>query len=315
MHAAIFPGQGSQYVGMGEDLYREFPFVRPLFQEAEDILRYHLMTVMFSGDEEMLRQTQYAQPALFLVSMALMSALEKEFGITIRDFHYAAGHSLGEYSALCAVGSLSFTETLFLIKERCQAMATVTDGGMVAIIGLGRPALEQVIQYCGLGEIANDNSPQQLVVSGPRECLLSIAERAREAGASKCVVLNVSGPFHSSLMRPAQEKFSGSLENVSFKDSMIPVVSNVSAKAEQDPQILKENLRQQMTQGVMWKESQLYLSRHGVTSFVELGAGQVLCGLAKRTVPEIQTFSISNGQNLVSWASLVTQSMKSVNMN
>jgi [acyl-carrier-protein] S-malonyltransferase len=289
MNAALFPGQGSQHVGMGKELYGEFPFLKMLFEEAEDILKEPLRNWMFEGGEEELRHTQRAQPCLFVTSMAIMQVLAQECGVHAGDFAYMAGHSLGEYSALCAAGCLSFSTTLTLIKERGRIMARAPQGAMAAILGLTASDVQGLIAQMdssqGICEVANDNSPQQVVVSGEMDALNILKSLAYDCKALKVVFLNVSGAFHSSLMRPAQTEFASILEAIEFAAPVCPVISNVSAESSRSPLELKKNLSAQMAHPVLWRMTLLYLQDRGVQSIVEVGPGKVLCGLAKKTIP------------------------------
>lgn len=306
MVIAGFPGQGSQAIGMGKELYQNFASARLLFQEAEDTLSEHLTRYLFEGPEEALRETRYAQPAIFLVSMVVLKILEEEFGITLDTFQGAAGHSLGEYSALCGTGVLSFGDALRLIKIRCQEMSKVSDGGMLAILGLNLKTIEDVVQAMpsqyGLCEIANDNTPQQIVLSGQSSALEEVSKRAIACGAKRCVFLQVSGPFHSSLMQSAQRVFAERAQEITFSSPSIPIYTNVSAMPQRDPDILRENLIRQITHRVQWRQTQLNWQQEGCTHLMELGGNGVLCGLARKTVPLMQTSWMYTLDSLQSFA-------------
>ncbi len=295
--AAIFPGQGSQCLGMGHALYQQFPYIKPWFQEAEEVFQLPLRTLMFEGPEDALKPTHIAQPALFVLSMACMEVMRHE-GIE-PGFAYAAGHSLGEYSAFCGFGVLSFSQTLSLIRLRCESMARAMPGGMLAILGLSMHQVESFLQEnC---DIANDNTPQQVVVSGDLEGLHAMKERAEAHGARRCVILNVSGPFHSRLMADAQKVLSDAVKDLSFHEPKIPILTNVSALPKTDPLLLKQDLVQQITGRVLWRSTQQTLQALGVSELLEIGSGRVLCGLAKQTIPNVSCTSLATPEALWAW--------------
>ncbi|MBM3632045.1 MAG: ACP S-malonyltransferase [Alphaproteobacteria bacterium] len=305
MIGAIFPGQGSQHVGMCQDFYEQFSGVRLLFQEIEDTLHFNLHRVMFDGSEEELRATDKAQPALFATSVAIAHVLSQEWGITSNHWSMMAGHSLGEYTALHLSGVLSFTQTLELIKARGQAMATITAGGMIAVIGLSCDVLNGMLADFNQQEVpchlANDNSPQQGVISAASAHLPLIAQRSRELGAIKSVILNVSGPFHSTMMRGAQDLFTPLLDIMPFCLPVCTVVTNFSGKDQKNPMVIKDHARQQMTNSVLWRQSQLTMAASGLTHVVEIGAGKVLSGLAKKTIPHVQTYVLNSVDGIKQW--------------
>ncbi len=307
MNAALFPGQGSQHIDMGKDLYLEFPFLKMHFEEAEDILKEPLRKWIFEGTEEELRQTEKAQPALFTVSMAIIKVLECEFGVYPSHFSWMAGHSLGEYSALCAAQCFSFAIGLELIKERSRIMALAPQGAMAAVLGLTvsdvHALVERMDPSYGVCEVANDNSLHQVVVSGDPEALKTFESLAYAGGAAKIVFLNVSGAFHSSLMRSAQQEFASILEGVEFSSPVCPVISNVSGESSCDAFELKKNLARQMAHPVLWRTSLLYLQDRGVQSMVEVGPGKVLCGLLKKTAPGIRSYALGDFTIFKQWAS------------
>ena len=276
------------------------------FEEAEDVLKEPLRHWMFEGEEEELRQTQRAQPCLFVMSMAIMQVLEQEFGVHPSDFSYMAGHSLGEYSALCAAQCLSFSTTLALIKARGHIMARAPQGAMAAILGLTASdvhgLIAQMDQSHGICEVANDNSPQQVVISGELEALKVCESLAYGAKAAKVVFLNVSGAFHSSLMGAAQKEFASILEDIEFSSPVCPVISNVSAESSCSPTELKKNLAAQMAHPVLWRTTLLYLQDRGVQSIVEVGPGKVLCGLAKKTIPSCASSPLGDFSTFKQWA-------------
>lgn len=301
MWAAVFPGQGSQHLGMGLSLYEDLPYVRALFEEAEDVFSLKLRTIMWDGSEEQLQETHYAQPSLFVVSMAVLRGLEEECGLRPeKDLAWVAGHSLGEYSAFCAAKVFSFSQTLGLLKERCRAMSLALPGGMVALLGLAKQEVEVLVgdldPALGVCEVANHNGLRQVVVSGATMALAAIAQKV-----PKAIFLRVKGPFHSSLMQEAQEAFAPVLETTLFQEPLCPIVTNFSGRGQRDPVVLKQHLGEQMVHPVLWCDTQQFLFAHGVTDLLEVGAGRVLCGLAKHTIPLVRRVSLGNRQEIQGW--------------
>ncbi len=287
--AFVFPGQGSQAVGMGRDLAEAFPEARLVFQEVDDALGQHLFKIMSDGPDDLLTLTENAQPALMAVSMAVVRVLEQA-GLSLPNHAaFVAGHSLGEYSALAAAGAVSLADTARLLKIRGQAMqkaVPVGVGAMAALLGLDIEQARAVAKAAAApGEVceaANDNAPGQVVVSGHRAAVTRALSLAAEAGARRSILLPVSAPFHCALMQPAAEAMAEALGRVPFHMPRLPVVTNVTACAEHDPLRLADLLVAQVTGAVRWRESVLWMKAQGVTTLVELGAGKVLSGLAKR---------------------------------
>lgn len=297
--AFTFPGQGSQAVGMGKDLAEAYPEARAVFDEVDGALAQNLAKIMFEGPDETLRLTENAQPALMAVSLAVVRVLEAR-GVSLKDSAaFVAGHSLGEYSALCAAGVFSLSDTAKLLRIRGQAMqqaVPVGAGAMAAILGLDLPAVLQVAAEAAQGDIcgvANDNAPGQVVVSGDKAAVERAMEIAKAKGAKRALPLPVSAPFHCALMRPAADAMAEALNNVQMKAPMVPVVANVLARPITDPAEIRQRLVEQVTGMVRWTESVGWLAGEGrVTELIELGSGKVLSGLAKRIAPDTATQSI-----------------------
>jgi [acyl-carrier-protein] S-malonyltransferase len=297
--AFTFPGQGSQAVGMGKDLAAAYPEARAVFDEVDTALGQNLSAIMFEGPDETLRLTENAQPALMAVSMAVMRVLESR-GVTLfADTSYVAGHSLGEYSALCATGVFSLGDTARLLKIRGEAMqqaVPVGQGAMAAILGLDLEAVLRVAADASDGEVcdvANDNAPGQVVISGHVAAVNRAIEMAKAAGAKRALPLPVSAPFHCALMRPAADAMEHALNRVAMHAPVVPVVANVTARPVSDPAAIRKHLVAQVTGMVRWSESVSWLTGEGgVTNLYEIGSGKVLSGLAKRIAPEAVTASI-----------------------
>ena len=288
-YAFTFPGQGSQAVGMGKDLAAAYPEARAVFQEVDEALGQRLSATMFEGSDDILRLTENAQPALMAVSVAVVRVLEAK-GIRLADHaRYVAGHSLGEYSALCAAGTFSLSDTARLLKTRGQAMqkaVPVGHGAMAALLGLDLDTAKEVAAEAGQGEVcdvANDNAPGQVVVSGATAAVERAVEIAKAKGAKRALLLPVSAPFHCSLMQPAAEAMQAALAEVSMNAPVVPLVANVLATPISDPAEIRQRLVEQVTGVVRWTESVTWLTGPGgVTNLAELGTGKVLTGLAKR---------------------------------
>ncbi len=280
--AFIFPGQGSQYVGMGKDLFDNSKVVRDLFDKAEQILGYRISEIMFEGPKEKLRQTQITQPAIFLHSISILNLIDDV------DFQAVSGHSLGEYTALVANNVLNFEEALYLVKKRSEAMAEagqLQPGTMAAVIGLDVKTLEDICSEAskeGIVTCANFNSPGQIVISGSKTGVIKAMELSKTAGAKIVKELVVSGAFHSPLMLAAQSKLNEALNNTTFNDTVIPVYSNVSAKPVTSKNEIKNNLLTQLSNPVRWEETIVNMINDGISEFVEIGPGKVLQGLIKR---------------------------------
>lgn len=300
MKAFIFPGQGSQTIGMGRDIYDAFRCAKDVFQEIDDALEQKLMKIIFEGPEADLLLTENAQPALMAVSLAVMRVLEKEGGVDLsQTAAYVAGHSLGQYSALCAAGAFSLSHTARLLKIRGQAMQKAVpfgQGTMAALLGLDLLDIEKIVAEVALGqvcEVANDNSPGQVVISGHREAVERGLVLSKERGAKRSLLLNVSAPFHCSLMAPAQSRMEEALSEVMVKDPCVPLMDNVSAEATQKGEDISALLVSQVTSRVRWRESIMKMAEQGVTTTIEIGAGKVLTGLSKRIVPSLEAFSLT----------------------
>lgn len=290
VRAFTFPGQGSQAVGMGRDLAEAFPAARAVFDEVDEALGEKLTTVMWEGPEEDLKLTANTQPALMAVSVAVIRALEAEAGLDLaRDARFVAGHSLGEYSALCAAGAIDLATTARLLRLRGEAMqraVPVGEGAMAATLGLANDKVAEVAEAAAreTGEpvsVANDNADGQVVISGSKAGVARACELAKEAGAKRAMPLPVSAPFHSALMQPAAEEMAEALKAVEIKAPVVPLVANVRAQAVSDPEEIRQLLVEQVTGRVRWRESVVYMRDQGVTELVECGAGRVLTGLTK----------------------------------
>lgn len=291
MKAFVFPGQGSQSIGMGKALAEAFPSARAVFDEVDDALSQRLSALMFEGSDVELTLTTNAQPALMAVSLAVIAVLRTEAGLDLkRDAAFVAGHSLGEYSALAAAGALSVTSTARLLRLRGAAMqkaVKVGEGAMAAFIGVdpetaGKIAAEAASAGLGVCDVANDNGGGQVVVSGTKAAVERAMEIAKAQGVKRAILLPVSAPFHCSLMQPAADAMATALAEAAIAEPCVPVVANVLAAPTSDPAKIRELLVRQVTATVRWRESIGFMADRGVTLFVECGSGKVLSGLVKR---------------------------------
>ena len=291
--AFVFPGQGSQAIGMGKALADQFPAARAVFEEVDAALGQNLSNITWNGPEAELTLTANAQPALMAVSMAALRVLESEHGITVANTaKFVAGHSLGEYSALAAAGSFSIADTARLLKIRGKAMQAATPvgvGAMAALLGLDFATASAIAAEAAQGEVcqaANDNSDGQVVISGSKAAIDRAIEIAKTKGAKRAILLTVSAPFHCTLMQPAADAMAKALSEVRMNAPSVPLIANVLAAPTSDPAIICQKLFEQVTGTVRWRESVGFMVAQGVKLFVEIGAGKVLTGLAKKNAPE-----------------------------
>lgn len=301
--AFLFPGQGSQAVGMGKQLAEQYEEVAQVFKKADEILGVPLSNLMFEGPQEELTLTTNAQPALLTTSVAILTAL-KQSGITP---DYVAGHSLGEYSALVSAGAFSFEDGVYAVRKRGEYMEEAVpngEGAMAAILGMDpallRDVTEEVTKQGHPVQIANMNSRAQIVISGTKTGVELASQKAKENGAKRAVPLRVSGPFHSSLMKPAAEKFRAVLDGIEMQDVSIPVVANVTANVITSKEEIKEKLVEQLYSPVLWYPSIERMVELGVDTVVEIGPGKVLAGLMKSIAPSVQTYAIYDEETLQS---------------
>ncbi len=303
--AFVFPGQGSQAVGMGAELAKVHPAARAVFDEVDAALGQKLSAIMFEGPLETLTLTENAQPALMAVSLAVMRVLETEGGFKLAGkVKYVAGHSLGEYSALAAAGALSLADTARLLKIRGRAMqmaVPVGQGAMAALLGVGKDVAERLAAEAAQGEVcqlANDNEPTQAVISGSRSALDRAAQLAKAHGVRRFMPLNVSAPFHCALMQPAADAMAEALAHVDDRPPAVPLIANVLATPISDPAEIKRRLVEQVTGTVRCRECVTAMSAAGVTDIYEIGSGKVLAGLAKRIVPTLNATAIGTPQDI-----------------
>jgi [acyl-carrier-protein] S-malonyltransferase len=310
----VFPGQGSQQVGMGRALADSSAAAREVFDEVDEALGQKLSTLMWEGPEDDLTLTENAQPALMAVSLAVVRVLMAEHGIAITTAAYVAGHSLGEYSALAAAGTFRLADTARLLKLRGQAMQRATPvgtGAMAALIGLDYEAAAMVARDAAAGEIcqpANDNAPGQVVVSGHRSAVERAIELARARGARRALLLSVSAPFHCTLMQPAAEVMAEALEDVAMQPPMVPLVANVTAGPLKDPEAIRSSLVRQVTGTVRWRECVSFMAGGGVSLFAELGSGKVLSGLARRIAPDAEAVAAGTPEEIAALAGRISAS-------
>lgn len=299
--AFTFPGQGSQYIGMGAELAKARSQAAHVFEEVDDALDFSLSKLVFSGDEEQLKLTENTQPALMAVSMSIMKVLEAD-GFSLKDSaHCVAGHSLGEYSALCAAGVFSLADTAKLLRLRGQAMqkaVPVGKGAMAAIIGMEIDAvtsmIAEVASDTNIVSVANDNANGQVVISGEKTAVEMAADLAKEKGAKRALLLPVSAPFHCQLMQPAADEMKDALADANMNSPVVPILANVTAELTESPDEIRQLLVSQVTGVVRWRQTILKMAPMGVDTLVEVGAGKVLSGLARRINKELTTINIES---------------------
>ena len=298
--AYVFPGQGSQSTGMGLDLYNSYTSAKEVFDGADASLGFSLSRLCFEGPEEELKKTHNVQPAILVVSIACLKALEEAKIANLPSPAFVAGHSLGEYTALVAAGALGLTDAVLLVRERGRLMHEAglkNPGSMLAVIGLDEETVKDISFRSG-AEISNINCPGQIVVSGAAQALAEADKLAKTKGARAVIPLKVSGAFHSALMEPALAEFSKVVSNVRFQPPVIPVISNVTARPLPDVNSIKEEMVKQLRNCIQWQRSVEYMMHSGVTTFYEIGPGRVLSGLIRRINSELQTFNISGVEDI-----------------
>ncbi len=295
--AFVFPGQGAQSIGMGKALADAYPAAQAVFDEVDEALGEKLSSLIWEGEQEALTLTQNAQPALMATSLAAMRALEAE-GVSVAAASFVAGHSLGEYSALAAAGTFSIAEAARLLRARGKAMqeaVPVGVGAMAALLGLDFETAEAVALEAAHDQVcqaANDNDPAQVVVSGHKEAVERAVEIAKAKGARRAVLLPVSAPFHCALMQPAAEAMAEALSHVEMKAPVVPLVSNVRARAISDATTIRSLLVEQVTGSVRWRESVAWMAEQGVTEIWEIGAGKALSGMIRRIAKDVETRAV-----------------------
>ena len=303
MKAILFPGQGSQVVGMGSEFYNNFSSVKEIFNSADEKLKFKLSKIILEGPEDQLKLTQNTQPAILTVSYAIFKILKEEFNYNFENTKYFAGHSLGEYSALLCAGSLSFEDALYLLFERGKSMqeaVPVGKGGMLAVLGSENEEIEDCIKKIkskGVCEIANDNAPGQIIVSGNIELIQELQNILKE-NKKKSIILPVSAPFHCSLMNAAATNMKSKIENVNFTKPNYEIIANVTASPTNDPVEIKKLLVEQIYSKVRWRESILYMANQNITEYLEIGPGKVLTGLVKRILPSANSSSINSIEDI-----------------
>ena len=301
MGALLFPGQGSQIVGMGSEFFNNFTKVKKIFKEADEKLNFNISKVILNGPEDELQLTQNTQPAILTVSYSIFRILKEEFNFDLKQIKFFAGHSLGEYSALVCAGSLTFHDALYLLYERGKAMQEAVPlgkGAMIAVLGINiNEVRELILKFrnirAGICEIANDNAKGQVIISGDSESVKKFQLFIKEKRI-KSIPLKVSAPFHCSLMKSAAESMREKINNTNFIDPKVNIISNVKALPETDAKNIKNLLIDQIFKTVKWRESIIYISNKGVSNFIEIGPGKVLNGMVKRTLTNAKSFSINS---------------------
>ncbi len=304
MKAILFPGQGSQVVGMGSDLYKNFKHVREIFSEADEVLKFKLSKIILDGPNEDLKLTQNTQPAIMLVSYSIFSTIKKNYNFDYKDYRFFTGHSLGEYSSLVCSEVLTFKDALFLLYERGKAMqeaVPVGKGAMLAVLGCEISEVKQFLDELkenGVCQIANDNAPGQIIVSGNTSKINEL-HKILKSQKKKAIPLPVSAPFHCDLMKIAADKMRDKILSTKFNNSLVPLVSNVTANEEKIENIQKL-LIDQIFSKVRWRESIINMSKKGVTEYIEIGPGKVLSGLIKRINKDVKSASINSIEDIES---------------
>ena len=304
MNSIVFPGQGSQYVGMGKDLFDSFPEIKVIFEEVNDALDQNLSRLIFDGPDDELILTENAQPAIMTIGIAIIEILKSRGFSVDKISNISAGHSLGEYTSLTALNSLSLTDTAKLLRLRGKAMQNSFpsgEGSMAAILGLDIDEVREIInssEIKNVCQIANDNAPGQIVISGEISAVNDIIDLLKGKGVKKAIILPVSAPFHCDLMNDAKEIMKNELMSIVLNKPIIPIIQNTTVNVTQDTEEIKNNLVNQVTATVRWRETMEKFKELGVDSIIEVGAGNVLTNLAKRSVPNLQRFTLNSKESL-----------------